>query len=359
MRPTGAPSAIGQLPRNVGGGCHASGMPRSSDFDRAAVTAVLARQYQVITRSQVIGCGLSESALVHRLRAGGPWQRLLPGVFLTVSGTPTSDQRDLAALLYAGPGSMLTGTAALRLWGVRAPATSLIDVLVSTSKQRKSAGFVRIQLTTRMPEQVLTTGPRRFAPLPRAVGDTARSLGRLTDVRALVAAVVQQGKCTPAELAAELEQGPVQGSALLRIAIDDVYVGTRSSPEADLNDLLRRTKLPMPEFNPQLYVGEEFIASPDAWWRHAGVAAEVDSHQYHLSPEDHERTLARDARMKALGINVLHFTPRQIRTQPAQVIAAIRFALAGPVFQPPVPIRTISIAAAPHPDRGSIPPGTK
>jgi very-short-patch-repair endonuclease len=85
----------------------------------------------------------------------------------------------------------------------------------------------------------------------------------------------------------------------------------------------------------------------------------VDSHQYHLSPEDHERTLARDARMRALGINVLHFTPRQIRIQPAQVIAAIRFALAAPAFQPPVPIRTIPAAAAPHPDRGSIPPGTK
>jgi len=324
-------------------------MPRSSDFDRAAIKAILARQYQVITRSQALSCGLSESALVHRLRAGGPWQRLLPGVFLAVSGTPTSDQRDLAGLLYAGPGSLLTGAAALRLWGVRAPATSLIDVLVPTSKQRKSAGFVRIHLTTRMPEQILAAGPRRFAPLPRAVGDTARGLGRLSDVRALVAAVVQQAKCTPAELAAELKQGPVQGSALMRIAIGDVYAGTRSSPEADLHDLLRRAKLPMPEFNPELYVGEEFLASPDAWWRRAGVAAEVDSHEYHLSPEDHERTLARDARMKAAGINVLHFTPRQIRAQPAQVIAAIKSALAAPAFQPPVPIRTVSVAAAPRP----------
>ena len=349
-------------------------MPYSSDFDRAAVTAILARQYQLITRSQVLGCGLSESALVHRLRAGGPWQRLLPGVFLALSGTPTSEQRDLAALLYAGPGSLLTGTAALRLWGVRAPATSIIDVLVPASKQRKNAGFVRVHLTTRMPEQALTAGPRRFAPLPRAVGDCARGLGRLTDVRTLVATVVQQGKCTPAELATELEEGPIQGSALLRIAIDDVYAGTRSSPEADLKDLLRRAKLPMPEFNARLYADGEFIASPDAWWRHAGVAGEVDSHEYHLSPEDHERTLARDARMRAVGINVLHFTPRQIRTQPAQVIAAIRSALAVPAFRPTVPIRTVSAppcpdqggapprpdqgGAAPRPDRRFVPPGT-
>jgi hypothetical protein len=320
-------------------------MPRSSEFDRAALTAIRARQYQVITRSQVLASGMTENALEYRLRAGGPWQRLLPGVFLTVTGAAAPEQRDMAALLYAGPGSLLTGVAALRLWGVRAPYTSLIDVLIPDSKQRRSAGFVRIRATARMPTEVFTTGPRRFAPLARAVGDTARDLSKLADVRALVAAVVQQGKCTPAILAAELRDGPVQGSALLRVAVSDVYAGTRSNPEADLHDLIRRAKLPQPEFNPELYAGEEFIGSPDAWWKDAGLAGEVDSAEYHLSPEDHERTLARDTRMRKFGINVLHFTPRQIRTRPAEVIAAIRTALVSADFHPPVPIRTIPAAA--------------
>jgi hypothetical protein len=332
-------------------------MPRSSDFDRAAMAAILARQYRVISRGQAMACGMTESTLQHRLRAGGPWQRLLPGVFLTVTGAPTSDQRDVAALLYAGPRSLLTGTAALRLWGVRAPYSSMIEVLIPDAKQRKSAGFVRIRPTTRMPEGV-PAGSRRIAPLARAVGDTARTLSRLADVRALVAAVVQQDKCTPEMLAAELEDGPVQGSALLRIAVADVYAGTRSNPEADLHDLIRRAKLPAPEFNPKLYAGEEFIGSPDAWWQYAGVAAEVDSNEYHLSPEDHERTLARDRRMRKYNINVLHFTPRQIRTQPTEVIAAIRSALAAPGFHPPVPIRTVSVTAAPSADRRLARPGT-
>jgi hypothetical protein len=122
-------------------------MPRYSEFDREALTAILARQYQVITRSQVLASGMADSALDHRLRAGGPWQRLLPGVFLAVTGSPTREQRDIAALLYAGPESILTGAAALRLWGVRAPYTSTIDVLIPESKQRKSAGFVRIRPT--------------------------------------------------------------------------------------------------------------------------------------------------------------------------------------------------------------------
>ena len=331
-------------------------MPRSSEFDRTALTAILARQYQVISRSQAMASGVTTRALDHRLRKGGPWQRVLPGVFLTITGAPTSDQRAMAALLYAGPGSILTGTAALRLWGVRAPYNSMVDVLIPDLRQRKSASFARICLTTRIPEQVVTSGPLRFAPLARAVGDAARSMSRLGDVRALVATVVQQEKCSPALLAAELEDGPVQGSALLRIAVADVYTGTRSNPEADLKDLLIRAKLPMPEFNPQLYAGEEFIGSPDAWWKSAGVASEVDSSEYHLSPADHERTLARDRRMRKYGINVLHFTPRQIRTQPADVIATIRTALASPSFHPPIPIRTISVAV-PRPDQRATRPG--
>ena len=322
-------------------------MPRSSEFDRAALTSIAARQYQVITRSQALASGMTENALDYRLRTGGPWQRLLPGVFLTVTGAPTDDQRETAALLYAGPQSLLTGAAALRLWGVRPPDNGFIDVLISDSKQRKSAGFVRIRPTARMPEAVLTTGSRRLAPLARAVGDTARSMSRLAEVRALIATVVQQGKCTPAMLAAELQDGPVQGSALLRIAVRDVYAGTRSNPEADLHDLIRRAKLPEPEFNPELYAGEEFIGSPDAWWKDAGLAGEVDSAEYHLSPEDHERTLARDVRMRKFGINVLHFTPRQIRTRPVEVVSAIRSALAVASFHPPIPIRTMSAAASP------------
>jgi very-short-patch-repair endonuclease len=254
---------------------------------------------------------------------------------------------------------MSAAGAKLRLWGVRAPYSSVIDVMIPDSKQRKSAGFVRIRATARMPKETYAVGPRRIAPLPRAVSDTARTLSRLADVRALVASVVQQEKCTPAMLAAELEEGPVQGSALLRVAVADVYAGTRSNPEADLHDLIRRAKLPAPEFNPKLYVDEEFIGSPDAWWQYAGVAAEVDSNEYHLSPEDHERTLARDRRMRKYGINVLHFTPRQIRTQPAEVISTIKSALTAADFHPPRPVRAVSATTIPSPDGRLASPGTR
>jgi hypothetical protein len=125
----------------------------------------------------------------------------------------------------------------------------------------------------------------------------------------------------------ELNGGPVRSSALLRLALDDIAAGIRSPAEADLRILIKRSSLPEPMFNPRLFAGDIFIASPDCWWPDAGVAGEVDSREWHLSPEDWEQTMSRRTRMSAHGIIVLHFSPRQIRTHPGQVAGAIRSAL--------------------------------
>ncbi|HEY2490460.1 MAG TPA: hypothetical protein VGI37_13215 [Streptosporangiaceae bacterium] len=156
---------------------------------------------------------------------------------------------------------------------------------------------------------------------------TDRALRYLGEVCAVVADSVQRRWCRVAELAGELRRGPVTGSAYLRQVLAEAADGIRSSAEADFRDLVKRAGLPMPMFNARLYVGEAVIAVADAWWPEAAVAAEVDSREWHLSPGDWERTLRRHARLTAHGILMLHFTPKQVRTEPDQVAAAIRAAL--------------------------------
>ena len=73
------------------------------------------------------------------------------------------------------------------------------------------------------------------------------------------------------------------------------------------------------------------------------MAAEVDSRQWHLSPGDWERTLARHARMTAQGILVLHFPPAKVRDQPGLVVREIRSALAA--SRGPLPhIKTVPVS---------------
>jgi hypothetical protein len=308
---------------------------------------LLEKQLAVVTRGQLLALGMPDNGMQYRIRQGGPWQALLPGVYLAVSGTPSFRQKEMAALLYAGPGSVITGPVALMHHSIRGgPNMDVIDVLVPIERQRLSTGFARLHRTVRMPTRISSSGPVRLAPAARAVADTARQLTRLRDVRAVVADAVQLGRCTPSELADELRHGPIKGSAMFRSVLAEVADGIRSTAEGDLRDLIKTARLPMPLFNPSLYKGDTFLGKPDAWWPDAGVAAEVDSREWHLSPADWDRTRRRQTLMAAAGIHPLHFSPHDIRTNPAMVTKRIREALESGLNRPPLPIRTIPCATS-------------
>jgi hypothetical protein len=301
-------------------------------------------QRGVISRAQATAGGITASALQHRLRREGPWQRMLPGVYLTTTGQASWEQLQIASMLYAGPDSLITGPAALANYRIQAPSAGVVDVLLPAAVKRSSCSFVVIRRTWRMPQTVICDGPVRFAPASRAVADTARALADRVEARAVVASSVQRGQCTLAQLAAELRDGPIRGSASLRAVLAEVITGIRSVPEGDLRRLIIRAGLPRPLYNPMLYVGELFLAQPDAWWPEYGVAVEVDSREWHLSPADWEQTMARHRRMCAAGIVVVHVSPRQLRDESARLETDLHAALrAG---RPLPAIRTQALEAA-------------
>jgi hypothetical protein len=231
-------------------------------------------------------------------------------------------------VLYAGPDSLLTGLAALRVYRMRVPESRKVDVLVPVSRQRANYSYVVIHRTGRMPSSYTCDGGAlRIAPKARAVADAARILHDLSDVRAVVAGAVQHGQCRIDDLAAELRDGPIRGSAQLRTVLAEVIDGVRSPAEADFRKLIINSGLPRPVFNPDLYLNGQFLARPDAWWPDAGVAAEIDSRRWHLGPAEFEETMRRHARMGAAGIVVLHFAPHQLHTEPDRVLRDIAGAL--------------------------------
>jgi hypothetical protein len=346
MRLASSPRAApGFSTHSVGCECHVADMPRYAEFDRAALAAILRAQERVMSRRQAFGCGMTRAALHSRTKPDGPWQRLMPGVYLAQTGTPTVPQQEMAALLHGGPGSVLTGQAALHGLGLVAKQPCRFDVLVPAARRPASLGFVAVHRTTRMPQRVIREGERRYALPPRAFADAARTLADLAEVRALIAGAVQRGDCPLSALARELHEGQIWDSARLRRVLEEVADGVRSVTEAEFRDLLKRARLPRPMFNPGLFTADgSFIARPDAWWPREGVAAEIDSREWHLSPADWQRTMRRHAHMSSHGILVLHFSPRQIRTDPATVAAAITDTLAAGAARPV--LRLIARAAA-------------
>jgi hypothetical protein len=295
---------------------------------------LLERQRGVISRSQALAMGLTSGGVRHRLVAGGRWQSLLPGVYLTVTGQPNRSQQEMAALLYAGPVSAITGPSALLSWGMTGVQPRHVDVLVPDGCRRVSRKFVRMHRTRRMPAQIAYDRAIGYVLPARAVADTVRGLADLGDVRAIVAGAVQQRICKIELLAAELPVGPVAGTAAFRAVLAEVAAGVRSGPEADLRNLVLRAGLPMPLFNCSLRLDGTFLARPDAYWPHHGVVVEVDSWQWHSGPEAWAETLRRHNRLEAAGLRVLHFSPRQIRTEPGDVVSQIAAALAHGQPQP-------------------------
>jgi hypothetical protein len=241
---------------------------------------------------------------------------------------------------------VITGATAVRRHNLRCAGLNEIDVLVPMDVRVKSIEFVRLIRTSRMPEDFYSTGEIRFAALERAIGDAVRRMRRLSDVRAVVAEAVQRGRCDLASLAAELNEGPSAGSRFYRTALAEISDGIRSAAEADLKNLIDRSDLDKPMYNPELYAEDgTFLGIPDAWWQRAGVAAEVDSREYHISPEDQERTRKRHNRMEACGINTLHFSPRALKQESATVLTDLRGSIESGNRRPPLPIKAIPAQA--------------
>lgn len=317
-------------------------MPTKSVYDRKALSNIILEQFGVVDRDQALACGLRRSSLDYLIRPGGRWQRILPGVYATTTGTLTPDQREMAALLHAGPKSVITGATAVRRHNLRCAGLNEIDVLVPTDVRVHSVRFVRILQTTRMPNDLYSISRIRFTVPERAVADAARAMTRLNDVRAVVAEAIQRGRCDVASLIKELDEGPTAGSHFLRAALAEASAGIRSPAEADLKDLIDRSDLEKPMYNPRLYLADgTLLGIPDAWWQRAGVAAEVDSREYHTSTRDQEHTTMRNNRLEGHGINVLHFPPSIIKREPRTVLGDLCGAIQNGNHKPPLQITAV------------------
>ncbi|MEV7420477.1 hypothetical protein [Streptomyces sp. NPDC089919] len=335
-RPTG-PAAV-RPPARVRGG------PGGTAPDRTA-----ARQLNLLTQRQLTRAGVSAAAVARRSRPGGPWQRLLPRVYLLQTGPPDARQHALAAVLYAarpgpadplsGATAVLTGGAALALFGIRGAPAEPLDVLVPAPRTVAPAGAVRPLTTSRWPATITVGGIPVTRPV-RAAADFARRTDDPDRVRAVLAGVVQSGWCHPQDLYAELRAGRLLKRPGAAAAAAELVAGVRSVAEGRARDTLAGSGLPQPLWNPRLVTPEgTFLATPDAYWPEEGVALEVDSAEYHYSRDSWHATLRRRLLLESHGVLVVSATPAMLRDTPGLVLAALRTLLTrGPT---PPRVRTL------------------
>lgn len=281
----------------------------------------------IIRTATLLGHGVTSGAIGGRCRRGGPWQRILPGVIALHNGRLSHADRCIAAQLYGGRDSILSGHAGLALHGYRHSATmSDVLVLIPPEQHRRKFSFVDVERSWRIPEPT-TKGVLRVAPVTRCVLDVARRMSKLDRCRALMTTAVQSGDVTVDDLAEELEEGSRRGTALPRIVIRELVNDAHSVAEVRAQKLYAVSDLPPMVHNVDVLADDgTWIARPDGWIDEVAVAWEIDSLQHHFNVTDHEKTVQRRARMQRHGIIVVEHVPAQIRNSPETVVADLRAA---------------------------------
>jgi hypothetical protein len=283
----------------------------------------------VIRASVLESFGMERSTIYRRCLPGGPWRRVLPGIILLTPTLPTDQQKIRAALLRGGRPTLITGLWAAHLHGLRrTPKSESVHILVPDTRKVLSSGFVLVERTTRFPDGLVKNGVP-LAPVTRAVLDAARRMTKPDDVRALLAEAVQRGFCDPATLSDELEHGSDRGSALPRRILTEISGGARSVAEISALQLWRKTRLPACRWNVEVMTDDgNRIARPDAWWDDVALAWEIDSKEFHFTPDGYAATLRRNNRYAAAGVVVVQTIPSALRDDPAGVIRELKAAYA-------------------------------
>jgi hypothetical protein len=288
------------------------------ESSKERLRSLVDRQHGRITGAQLASLGVARSTIQSWVRAGR-LTPLLPKVY-AVGHTAPSREADLwAAILYAGPGAMLSHRTAAQ-W------RELIDypprvIEVSTPRKIKSIAGVRVYAERRLRRHFHKKLPVTSIP------QTALDLAATTDsrlVRKALANLDYRHQLDVAALHAICRHGR-PGSKLLHQALEihqPQLARTNGPLEDDFLHFCERHNIPIPEFNAIVHG-----IKVDAYWREGNIVVELDGHDNHSSKAQLRRDKDNDLKLRGHGLTVYRYDWALLNAQPLRVRDEILAAL--------------------------------
>lgn len=280
-----------------------------------------AAQLGVVARRQLVEAGLPAGLI--RWHTAQRWRSLLPGVLMLNTGLPSPEQRMMAALLYAGPGSWLAGHTAAQVHGVIEPGPNLpITVFVPYPQRSRRVAWVRIRATRLTNERLVERGPLKLSCRPRALVDAAADAMDERAARHMIVSAVRERLVRLDDVQHWIGARRRNGTVRLKRAIAEAAAGSWSVPEADLARLLATSaSLPNLLANPSLRDEDgRPLTTPDLWADDTALAIMVHSQKFHAGTLDWEATVTADQDLRDAGVEVVPVTPLAIERSPGQVL---------------------------------------
>ncbi|MEZ0577688.1 hypothetical protein [Nocardioides sp. MH1] len=279
-------------------------------------------QCGLITRAQLVGCGVNRWAVRHRIDSGR-WLELTPTVVATTTGPLSREQLKWLGVLHAGGDALLGDLTAAEHLGLRSWTRDHVTVLVTKDA---TPGVVEpvVFVGTRHPLKALA---RRGSELPCAAIEPAVLMfaARQRSARTadgVLAAAVQQRLTTPADLLDWIDRlRPLRGAPRMRSVLAEIGGGAHSVAELDLGRMCRAHRIRRPDRQVRRRDATGRMRYTDGEWRLADgrtLVLEVDG-AFHMDVEHWEDDLARARALTRPDRLVVRCTSREVRDEPETV----------------------------------------
>lgn len=297
---------------------HASGID-------ARISLLATLQHGIVTWNQLIGLGISEKAIRHRI-ATGRLHKIHRGVYAVGHEALTNESRWTAAVFAVEPGALshfASGAASGFL-----PAGGPLHV-TAENRRRPRPGLI-VHRAELPPADLTTIGGILATTVERTMLDLSPLVSE-NRLRSWAREARFQGLTDLERLAAVLDRHPRRkGRRNLYQVVEQLSFGkgiTRGELEGRFVDFLRERGLPEPELNVEVRVGgHRFVL--DCLWRDAGLVVELDGRPAHADGDRHDRDSWRDRKLLLVGLETIRVTWRQLSSSPEELERDIRAALA-------------------------------
>jgi hypothetical protein len=292
-------------------------------FD-TALSALARRQLGLVTTADVAEAGITRQSWSRRV-AAGLWIRMHPRVYRTAQH-PTSDrQRALAALLYAGPTSMLSHRSAGWLQCYDGFALgAVIDVTVPRANRVRASPGISVHVADRiLYGDCRDQPPFRVTSPARTLSDLAACCGR-SELENAMDSALRMGLVHVDEVAERVQHVGGRGTVLLRQVFEGLpQGGLHTRLEREFLVLSRAAGLEDPVAQVVFRSGTQFLARVD--FRYAGLKliVGVSGHRRHSSRQERAADAQRMRRLVAAGQRVIEFTSDEVFGKAASVQAEL------------------------------------
>ncbi|CAM3824461.1 type IV toxin-antitoxin system AbiEi family antitoxin domain-containing protein [Smaragdicoccus niigatensis] len=274
------------------------------------ISKVLAIQDGVITMKQARDCGLSEDAVLRKVRSG-EWIRHAKGVYQSAGHRRTHVTRFRVAMFSLGTDAVAHGPSAAWWHGLTdtAPAKHSITV-----PQKRTTGRPGVSVRRRnlRPEDIATVRGVRTTDIPLTVlevGDSVlmdQALQKHISMNDLEAAYARNRNCTGSRRAKEL--------------LDVARTGGRSEAER----LTHRILKPIAGWRPQLTVNGKYL---DIGFEELRIGLEIDGWRWHKDSHRNGKDMQRQNSIVLAGWTILRYDWHRLANDADGVLEEVQAAV--------------------------------